>query len=492
MPPERSEREKLSQAETPDSVRSDVLQFNRVGTNGFDSVSSEHGLADLHHQKVLRRVGKHGRTCEAAGCLIFRDTDQRKRRLRWRRRYEPDGRRGMSVRLNNGRCTLPERKRVAMRKLRCRRRLETFAQPAGVRLHFDGNRVGCRRIPRALDLRRRRLERRRRRGRQPRRQQAGEAAVGHGPSGRHVSSEDARQAVRDKLLLVANAPDDRTTERRFRPRNTVFGHAVVVRFAVHPVSSLVPSLDSAPASAIAIIPARYASTRLHGKALADIAGRPMIEHVYRRTSEARSISSVIVATDDERIQRAVTAFGGTAVLTSPHHPSGTDRLAEVAASLTCGIIVNVQGDEPLIEPALIDSAVEPLRADPVLEMSTLRRRLELPADVENPNITKVVVDREGYALYFSRASIPYVRNRAAGTAIWGHVGLYVYRRACLLRLASLAPTDLERSETLEQLRALEHGIRIKAIETTHEAIGVDTPEDLERVRRLVERQVLPT
>lgn len=210
----------------------------------------------------------------------------------------------------------------------------------------------------------------------------------------------------------------------------------------------------------------------------------MIEHVYRRASDARSVSSVIVATDDERIYRAVVAFGGVARLTSPDHPSGTDRLAEVAASLSCDIIVNVQGDEPLIEPSTIDDAVAPLRADPALEMSTLRRRLASQADIDNPNITKVVVDRDGFALYFSRAPIPYVRN-GAPTTTWGHVGLYVYRRACLLRLASLPPTDLERAEALEQLRALEHGIRIKAIETSHESIGVDTPDDLERVRRLV-------
>jgi 3-deoxy-manno-octulosonate cytidylyltransferase (CMP-KDO synthetase) len=211
----------------------------------------------------------------------------------------------------------------------------------------------------------------------------------------------------------------------------------------------------------------------------------MIEHVYRRTSDARSVSSVIVATDDERIYRAVLAFGGVARLTSPEHPSGTDRLAEVAAALDCDIIVNVQGDEPLIEPSTIDDAVAPLRVDRSLEMSTLRRRLERQSDIENPNITKVVVDREGFALYFSRAPIPYVRNDRAAPVTWGHVGLYVYRRACLLRLASLPPTDLERAEALEQLRALEHGIRIKAIETSHASIGVDTPEDLERVRRLV-------
>ena len=211
----------------------------------------------------------------------------------------------------------------------------------------------------------------------------------------------------------------------------------------------------------------------------------MIEHVYRRASEARSVSTVIVATDDERIHRAVLAFGGTACLTSPHHPSGTDRLAEVAASLSCAIVVNVQGDEPLIQSSTIDDAVEPLKGDPHLEMSTLRRRLDNRADIENPNVTNVVVDRDGYALYFSRAPIPYVRAGAPAAPAWGHVGLYVYRRSCLLRLASLPPTDLERSEALEQLRALEHGIRIKAVETSYESIGVDTPDDLERVRRLV-------
>jgi 3-deoxy-manno-octulosonate cytidylyltransferase (CMP-KDO synthetase) len=211
----------------------------------------------------------------------------------------------------------------------------------------------------------------------------------------------------------------------------------------------------------------------------------MIEHVYRRASDARSVSSVIVATDDERIFHAVTAFGGIARMTSPRHPSGTDRLAEVAASLSCDIVVNVQGDEPLIEPSTIDDAVAPLLADPRLEMSTLRTRLRERADIDNPNITKVVVDREGFAMYFSRLPIPYVRAGSPPAPVWGHVGLYVYRRTCLLRLAALPPTDLERSETLEQLRALEHGIRIKAVEISHASLGVDTSDDLERVRRLV-------
>jgi 3-deoxy-manno-octulosonate cytidylyltransferase (CMP-KDO synthetase) len=214
----------------------------------------------------------------------------------------------------------------------------------------------------------------------------------------------------------------------------------------------------------------------------------MIEHVYRRTAAARSISSVMVATDDERIADAVRAFGGSVRLTSAAHPSGTDRLAEVAAGLACDLVVNVQGDEPLIEPAMIDEAVAPFASDPALEMSTLRRRFDDPRDPLNPNMTKVVVDRDGHALYFSRAPIPYVREGCPPARAWLHVGLYVYRRECLLRLAALPPTELERSEALEQLRALEHGIRIKAVETRHVSIGVDTPDDLERARRLVEQR----
>jgi 3-deoxy-manno-octulosonate cytidylyltransferase (CMP-KDO synthetase) len=211
----------------------------------------------------------------------------------------------------------------------------------------------------------------------------------------------------------------------------------------------------------------------------------MIEHVYRRASAARSVSSVIVATDDGRIAEAVRAFGGNARLTSAAHHSGTDRIAEIAGSLDCDLIVNVQGDEPLIEPAMIDEAVSPFAGQPDLQMSTLRRRIDDPADVLNPNVTKVVVDRHGYALYFSRAPIPHVRQGSRPADAWRHVGLYVYRRECLLALAALPPSALERSEALEQLRALEHGIRIKALETQYDSVGVDTPDDLERVRRQV-------
>jgi 3-deoxy-manno-octulosonate cytidylyltransferase (CMP-KDO synthetase) len=214
----------------------------------------------------------------------------------------------------------------------------------------------------------------------------------------------------------------------------------------------------------------------------------MIEHVYRRASAAKSIGTVIVATDDKRIAEAVRAFGGAVRLTSPAHRSGTDRLAEVAGSLTCDLVVNVQGDEPLIDPAMIDEAVAPFSLDPSLQMSTLRRRLDDAAERANPNVTKVVVDLEGFALYFSRAPIPYVREDCPAAPAFRHIGLYVYRRECLLRLAQLAPTRLEESEALEQLRALEHGIRIKVVETRHEAIGVDTPDDLVRVRHIMQQR----
>jgi 3-deoxy-manno-octulosonate cytidylyltransferase (CMP-KDO synthetase) len=210
----------------------------------------------------------------------------------------------------------------------------------------------------------------------------------------------------------------------------------------------------------------------------------MIEHVYRRASEASSVGRVIVATDDSRIRAAVERFGGECVMTSPSHQSGTDRLAEVAASLDADIIVNVQGDEPLLEPDMIDAAVAPLAADPALMMSTLRKRITDPAELQNPHVTKVVVDGHGFALYFSRAPIPFTRAGQPDAPAWRHIGMYVYRRACLLQLSRLPQTPLERAEALEQLRALEHGIRIQAIETSHDTIGVDTPEDLERVRRI--------
>jgi 3-deoxy-manno-octulosonate cytidylyltransferase (CMP-KDO synthetase) len=234
---------------------------------------------------------------------------------------------------------------------------------------------------------------------------------------------------------------------------------------------------------VAIVPARYQSSRLPGKPLADIHGRPMIEHVYRRAARA-AVDAVIVATDDQRIVDAVDAFGGLALLTRPDHATGTDRLAELAADLPCDVIVNVQGDEPFIDPAAIDALVAPLVADRRLEMTTLCRPLAAGEDAASPHLVKVVRDRDDRALYFSRAAIPFARvPGAAAPAV--HVGVYGYRRATLLRLAALAATPLERTESLEQLRALEHGIAIRVIDSTYVSLSVDTPDDLEHARRQV-------
>jgi 3-deoxy-manno-octulosonate cytidylyltransferase (CMP-KDO synthetase) len=259
----------------------------------------------------------------------------------------------------------------------------------------------------------------------------------------------------------------------------------VIRFVVHPASTA-HTVDSTPAlHVVALIPARFASTRLPGKPLIDIDGHPMIEHVYRRAAASPLVSRVIVATDDLRIATTVLGFGGHVRLTRADHPSGTDRLAEVASTLDCDVVVNVQGDEPLLDSRSIAEVVAPF-GDPSVSMSTLYRRIHSPTELADPNVVKVVLDRGGYALYFSRAAIPHTRDPRGGwPPLYRHIGLYAYRRSALLVLASLEPTPLERTESLEQLRALEHGIRIKAVETAYDSIGVDTPEDLEQVRRLL-------
>lgn len=238
----------------------------------------------------------------------------------------------------------------------------------------------------------------------------------------------------------------------------------------------------------AVIPARYASTRFPGKALAEIDGRPMIQHVYERTSRSRLVSRVIVATDDKRIADAVNIFGGESILTSADHETGTDRLAEVAAGLDSDIIVNVQGDEPLIDPVMIDEAVRPFLEEPELLMGTLKSRIKCLHDFLSPNVVKVVTDNSGNALYFSRSPLPFFRDKwkdlkdesfCSGKLLcYKHVGMYVYRRQFLLKFAAMAPTFLEISEKLEQLRAIENGIRIRVVETDFESIGVDTPDDL--------------
>lgn len=216
----------------------------------------------------------------------------------------------------------------------------------------------------------------------------------------------------------------------------------------------------------------------------------MISHVHARASEAKLVDAVLVATDDPRIAAAVDAFGGTAVMTRADHPSGTDRLAEVAAHLSAEIIVNLQGDEPLLDPAAVDAAVAPLLADATMPMGTLRTPLAA-GDAGNPNVVKVVIDLAGDALYFTRAHVPYTRPGHPPAPAWRHLGLYVYRREVLLRLAALAPTPLEQAEGLEQLRALEHGIRLHTVAVTAASPSVDTPEDLDRVRRLLEQADAP-
>ncbi len=209
----------------------------------------------------------------------------------------------------------------------------------------------------------------------------------------------------------------------------------------------------------------------------------MVEHVYRRASLAK-VDAVIVATDDQRIVDAVEAFGGIACLTRADHLTGTDRLAELTAQMPCDIVVNVQGDEPFIDPAAIDALVEPLRRDRAEQMTTLCRPLLPDEDVLSPQLVKVVRDLQGRALYFSRAAIPYPRS-TAGAGPAAHIGVYAYRRATLLRLAALPPSPLEISESLEQLRALEHGISIRVVESAYVSLSVDTQDDLERARRKV-------
>lgn len=246
----------------------------------------------------------------------------------------------------------------------------------------------------------------------------------------------------------------------------------------------------------AIIPARYASTRFPGKPLALLQGLPMIQHVCRRVAAAELVDRVIVATDDQRILNTVQGFGGEAILTRADHPTGTDRLAEVAGTLDSELIVNVQGDEPLIQPQMIDQAIRPLLDNAAIEMGTLAARLTRVEDFHSPHVVKVVRDLAGFALYFSRAPIPWPRDlseevleeRLPRLAVWRHVGLYVYRRALLLDYPCWPETPLEQLERLEQLRALERGVRLYVAETEWDSHGVDTPADLKRVEMLMNQE----
>ena len=256
--------------------------------------------------------------------------------------------------------------------------------------------------------------------------------------------------------------------------------------------------------ATAVIPARYGSTRLPGKPLIEIKGKPLIQYVYERV-QLSSVQQVIVATDDERIASAVRKFGGEAMMTSPHHRSGTEGVAEVAAAIDGAIVVNGQGDEPLIEPEAIDEAVMPFSEDPEIMVTTLITPLQDVTDLGNPHVVKAVIDHQGFALYFSRAVIPYPTNLLEErdneaptgnegiessdtyglTGYWQHIGLYAFRREFLLKLTALPPSPLERREKLEQLRILENGYKIKTVVCSAPSIGIDTPQDIERFRSLL-------
>jgi 3-deoxy-manno-octulosonate cytidylyltransferase (CMP-KDO synthetase) len=245
-------------------------------------------------------------------------------------------------------------------------------------------------------------------------------------------------------------------------------------------------------SAVIVIPARYDSTRFPGKPLALLKGIPVIQHVYQNSKGSTSAEEVLVATDSETIFEKVISFGGRAVMTSAEHVSGTDRVAEIARSLSCDIIVNVQGDEPLIRPQMIDDAIG-LLSDSRADIGTLVKAIERPEEIADPNVVKAVFDHDGFALYFSRAPVPYHRDAwkdlsASGIPrspfkVYKHIGIYSYRRDILLRLTGMKPSALEEIEKLEQLRAIENGIKIKVKETLWETAGIDTPRDLERVER---------
>ena len=238
----------------------------------------------------------------------------------------------------------------------------------------------------------------------------------------------------------------------------------------------------------AIIPARWASTRFPGKPLVELRGKPLVQHVWEQASRAKSVERVIVATDDMRIAEAAFAFGAEVALTSPKHPTGTDRLAEVAAKLkTASIVLNVQGDEPDIAPSTIDRLARALQDDPLLGMVTAANPISAAADIRNPNVVKVVTDLAGRALYFSRSAIPHDRDGSGGIKYLRHQGIYGYRRKVLLDFVKWKPTPLEKEEKLEQLRALEHGVSIGVIVVKKSSVGVDVPADVAKAARALAR-----
>lgn len=242
------------------------------------------------------------------------------------------------------------------------------------------------------------------------------------------------------------------------------------------------------ARVVIVIPARYGSTRLPGKPLVCIAGKPMIQRVYERARLARKAHQVIVATDDERIVQAVKGFGGEARMTRSEHRTGTERVAEVAAHVDGTVFVNVQGDEPLLDPAAVDVAVSSLLEEPEAAVATVATPIKVPGDIMDPNVVKVVLDFDGNALYFSRAPVPWVRDTASRTPVrhLKHLGLYVFQREALLEYPTLPQGEIERIEQLEQLRWLENGWKIRVAEVERDAVSVDVPEDVARVEKLLQ------
>jgi 3-deoxy-manno-octulosonate cytidylyltransferase (CMP-KDO synthetase) len=240
---------------------------------------------------------------------------------------------------------------------------------------------------------------------------------------------------------------------------------------------------------VVVIPARYGATRLPGKPLVLLAGKPMIQRVYERAKLAKTPDRVIVATDDERILHAVEAFGGEARMTRSDHRTGTERVAEIAAHVDGEVFVNVQGDEPLLDPAALDTAVNALLEEPRADVATVATPIKTPADIMDPNVVKTVLDFDGNALYFSRAPIPWVRDTASKIQVrhLKHLGLYVFQRDVLLEYPTLPQGELERIEQLEQLRWMENGVKIRVAEVEHDAISVDVPEDVARVEKLLQK-----
>lgn len=240
--------------------------------------------------------------------------------------------------------------------------------------------------------------------------------------------------------------------------------------------------------AIGIIPARYQSTRFEGKVLKDLLGKSVIQHVWDNARHASTLEDLIVATDDERIEAEVRRFGGKAILTAKEHKSGTDRLREVVNPIDVKVIVNIQADEPLLHPSMIDDIVRPLLEDEGIDMATLKKLITDPEELTNPNVVKVVTDKNDYALYFSRSMIPYPRVKK-DARFYKHIGLYAFTKDFLFTFTNLPPSELEEVEGLEQLRVLENGYKIKVVETQFDTIGIDTSEDLERAREVLKSRL---